>query len=74
MTVKTREDVVATVAFYALWPSPITEPEVILDLCQQAQDAGAADMRQRAATAVDPTGVLGLAATILALPLQAGLL
>jgi hypothetical protein len=67
--VLTRAQVLELLMANQEWPQQSVEPEVVLILQASAYNEGEASMRQRAATTIDPTGVLGLAATILALPL-----
>ena len=65
----TRAQVLELLMANQEWPQTVVEPEIVLIIQAQAYNEGESSMRQRVATAIDPTGVLGLAATILALPL-----
>lgn len=60
--------------FSSSWPSNAADQDVLLALLQASQDAGEESMRLRVADALDPLRILGLAASILAVPLDSGLL
>jgi len=65
----TRAQVLELLMANQEWPQGTAAPELVLILQASAYNEGEASMRQRAATAIDPTGVLGLASQILTLPL-----
>lgn len=74
MPTPTRQSVADSMLFSAPWPSHAADQDVLLALLQASQDAGEVSMRQRVVAALDPLGLLGLAASILAVPLDADLL
>lgn len=70
----TRQSLTESMFFSSSWPSNAADQDVLLALLQASQDAGEESMRLRVADALDPLRILGLAVTILAVPLDSGLL